>query len=107
MIRKERFLQKIRHAFTNGKYLVRFHAHVKMREREILVSEALRVIQDGEIVEFYPDARPYPSCLILGIVDSKPIHVVCALSPEGIGFLVTAYIPSIEEWESDYRRRKK
>lgn len=104
---KGEFYEKLKRAFTKEKYFVRFHAHLRMRERGISEEEVLEVILTGEVIEYYHDAKPYPACLIFKSVKGKPIHVVCALSLEEIGFLVTAYIPSLDEWESDYRRRKK
>ena len=101
------FLNRIRRAFAEGRYVVRLHARVRMRERGITDEEVFNTIMHGDVIEYYPDAEPYPACLILGFVGERPIHVVCALSPEGVAFLITAYIPSPERWEPGFRRRRR
>lgn len=101
------FHSRVKRAFRGGRYFVRLHARLRMRERGIADEEVFRTIFEGEVIEYYPDSEPYPSCLILGWSDSKPVHVVCALSSGGIAFLITAYIPSPKEWEEGFRRRKR
>ena len=103
----DEFIKRIRQAFAEGQYVVRLHARVRMRERGITDAEVLETIMHGEVIEYYPDAQPYPACPILGFAGGRPIHVVCALSPEGTAFLITAYIPSPELWEPGFRRRKQ
>ena len=63
-------------------------------------------ILNGEIIEQYPDDYPYPSGLILGYdVDARPLHVVAGVSADDV-YLITAYYPSKDKWESDYKTRK-
>lgn len=66
-----------------------------------------KVINSDEIIEQYPDDNPSPSVLILGRTNhEKSIHVVCA--PTDIGLVViTAYNPSSENWELNWKTRKK
>ena len=63
---------------------------------------------NGEIIERYPDARPYPSCLVLGwLALGDPLHVVCSRGDvEPALRIVTLYEPEDALWESDYRTRK-
>jgi len=68
------------------------------------VEEAL--IRGFKFVEDYPDDPRGHSCLILSWVAGKPIHVVCAPHEEAL-IIVTVYIPSREEWEKDFRTRRK
>ena len=85
----------------------RVHAVRRMFERNISDQEVLKVIQDGEVIEEYPDDKPYPSMLILGFVDSHPIHVVLAVNEEeNMGIVVTTYRPDPLLWENNFRRRK-
>jgi hypothetical protein len=66
------------------------------------------VLETGVTVEQYPDDFPYPSRLVLGWLESQPIHVVVAENiEEGIRIVVTAYQPDLEEWEPGFRRRRK
>jgi len=75
-------------------------------ERLITPEEVRAVIESGELIEDYPeDARDH-SCLLLGQGQGgRPIHVVCAPKEDFLA-IITAYIPSEEEWEGDFRTRK-
>ena len=48
-------------------------------------------VNNGEIIEDYPNDKPYPSCLIYGKMSSgDPIHSVWAYSAENrIAILIT------------------
>ena len=66
----------------------------------------MNAIDNGEIIEQYPDDFPFPSCLILGIsVKNEYIHVVVSMNEEKI-YLITAYIPTSDKWEADFKTRK-
>ena len=61
---------------------------------------------NGEIVEDYPTDYPNPSVLILGYTyNDSPIHVVVGIGNDSIQ-IITAYYPSLDIWESDYKIRK-
>jgi hypothetical protein len=73
----------------------------------VLVEEAL---QNSEIIEDYPALhRPLPDCLILGwLATGEPLHAAVAIDEVNDRlFVVTVYKPSREEWEDDWRTRKK
>ena len=79
-----------------------------MRDDNLTTVDLLDAIKNFEIIEEYPNAKPFPACLLLCWLKGKdPLHLVCAL-PERVDMLiiVTTYIPSKEEWP-DYRRRRK
>ena len=86
----------------------RLHAIRRMFEREISDQEVLKVIREGEVIEEYPNDEPYPSMLILGFVNDRPIHVVLAVNEEeSMGIVVTAYQPAPSLWRDNFRRRRK
>jgi hypothetical protein len=73
----------------------------------IQVEEALKA---SEVIEDYPTLhRPLPDCLVLGwLLGEGPIHAVIAIDKaKDRLFVVTVYKPSPEEWENDWRTRKK
>ena len=43
---------------------------------------------------------------MLAFVDERPLHVVCAPKDDYL-VIITAYLPNDQEWEDDYRKRKK
>jgi hypothetical protein len=66
------------------------------------------VISGGETVADYPDDNPYPSRLLLGFVESRPLHVVVAWDAgTGTCIIVTAYEPQPEQWEPGFRKRRE
>jgi hypothetical protein len=63
---------------------------------------------DGELIEEYPDDHPFPSGLVLGFINRAPLHVVVAVDKEvDCCYIITAYQPDSEYFESDYKTRKK
>ena len=84
------------------------HAVRQMFERSITVDEVRTVIAQGETITAYPDDRPYPSRLCLGVVRGRPIHVLLAYDIDTrIGYVVTTYIPDRNRWSDDFRTRRE
>lgn len=87
---------------------IRWTNHVLKRllQRSIRQADVVQAIQSGEIIEVYPDDYPYPSCLLLGTdAAGNALHVCCGRGPNEI-WMITAYHPDPEEWESDLKTRK-
>lgn len=82
------------------------HAFRRMAERLIPPHIVRQVLSSGEIIETYPDDLPYPSYLLFTYVDKRPIHVVTADNHEmKVTHIITAYQPSVVEWETGFRKR--
>jgi hypothetical protein len=78
-----------------------------MFERNILPKEVRAVIAAGEVVADYPDDRPYPSRLMVGIIDNRPIHVVVAIDAAADRCeIITTYVPDPEKWDDDFKARR-
>ena len=83
-------------------------AHIVILEEDHLLKDSLiNKINNGEIIEQYPEDFPFPSCLILGKTYSNQwIHLV--MSDEGsMSRVITAYYPDKEKWTEDFRTRKE
>ncbi|MEK7476808.1 MAG: DUF4258 domain-containing protein [Candidatus Coatesbacteria bacterium] len=95
-----------------GKLKFSNHSRLEM-EREsrgiIKVDEIVQALDVGEIIEEYPDDRPYASCLMLGrTAAGRPLHVVCApVMDEAQLVVVTTYEPDPALWEPGFKRRKQ
>jgi len=75
-------------------------------ERMISVAEIRRVVERGDVVENYPEDVRGHSCLLLGQGDdNRAIHVVCSPKDDYLA-IITAYLPSLDEWENNFRTRK-
>jgi len=82
------------------------HLVNRCREREISYDDIKYSISNGEIIENYPNAYPYPACLVFGMsINDKPIHVAVGVG-DGKLWVITAYCPNLKEWESDLKTRK-
>jgi hypothetical protein len=65
------------------------------------------VLANGEIIEYYSEDPRGPSCLMLcNKVKGRPVHVVCAPKEDYLA-VITAYIPSPDEWDGSFKKRKK
>ena len=83
----------------------RVHAVQRMAEREIREEDVARVVSEGKEIESYPEDKPYPSRLLLGWAEGRPIHVVTATAEHEI-IVVTVYEPDPGLWDRDFERRK-
>ena len=102
------FFEEIKKSFGLGKVRWRQHALTRMMERNISRQDVQDVIEHGEIIENYPDTKPYPSCLVFGTITGKTLHVVVAFDENsGITYIITAYEPSEKHFFPDLKTRKK
>jgi Domain of unknown function (DUF4258) len=89
-----------------GKIIFRTHAIKRMFQRRVDEKDVRSVLEIGEIIEVYPDDTPYPSRLILGWLESRPLHVVAAdniIDNETI--VITVYEPEQDKWSPNFKRR--
>jgi hypothetical protein len=76
-------------------------------ERMISTREVRSVILRGEVIEDYAEDVRGHSCLMLGRgEEDRPVHVVCAPKRDYLA-IITTYLPSVEQWASDWRTRRK
>ncbi len=84
------------------------HAVQRMYERAISKSQVMLVVESGNIIAEYPNDTPYPSYLLNGIADNKPLHLVIAVdNSDGSCYIVTVYIPESSQWTDNYQSRRK
>ncbi len=90
-----------------GPLIFRIHAIKRMFQRRISKEDVQEVLETGETIETYPDDKPYSSRLLLGWRHARPLHIVAAENAEsGETIVVTAYEPSREEWQQDFKKRR-
>jgi len=79
-----------------------------MLERKISRADVQLAIYEGELIETYPEAHPYPTYLILGYSRGQPLHIVLALdNPNETAYIITAYVPSTAHFSDDFKTRKR
>ncbi len=104
MVRQEELIAAV------GQRNIEWSAHAlrRMLERGISRDAVLHILCNGEIIESYPDDRPFPSALLFGIFGNKALHAVVAYNPaEKKVFIISAYHPDAEHFEPDFKTRKK
>src|SRR6266496_181063 len=101
-------LTTFREVIAAGRIEWRAHVLQKLAERSISQQAVRDVLLNGERIRDYTEDRPFPSALFLGYVGGKPLHVVASFDETNKrAFVITAYEPSLDVFESDYRTRKK
>ena len=105
---EESFLDivQIRTLVRQGNVVWRDHAMKRLRDRKITRDDVRNAIYNGEIIEDRPDDVPTPCCLILGSnIKGRYLHVICGLLDDTV-FIISAYYPDPDRWESDFTTRK-
>jgi hypothetical protein len=76
-------------------------------QRMISAAEVRHVIEEGEIIEDYPEDPRGHSCLMLGFsVNGRVLHVICAPKEDYLA-IITAYVPDGDRWAQGFRVRVK
>lgn len=76
-------------------------------ERMISASEIRRVLNEGRVIEDYPDDPRGHSCLVMGRgKNGRPVHVVCSPKKDFLA-IITAYVPDAKEWNGDFAKRRE
>jgi len=86
-----------------------FTAHVlnQMFKRDISLEDIKHILENGVVIKEYPNDKPYPSFLILGYREKRPLHIVYSSNEFGDKIVITAYQPDISLWEENFDRKKK
>ena len=100
-------IEIIRSCVRQGCVVWRDHAMKRLRERKITREDVRNAIYNGEIIEDRPDDIPTPCCLVLGSnVKGRFLHVICGVL-DNMVYIISAYYPDPERWESDFVTRKE
>lgn len=87
-------------------FIYRVHSIERMFQREIDLEVVELAVLDGEIIEQYPQDKPYGSFLNLYFNNDEAIHVVYSKNEEDDFIIITVYKPSLLKWKKDYKTRK-
>ena len=99
-------IDKIKNYILNHRVDWTNHCLNRLNKRNISISDVEFGINNGNIIEYYYDDYPFPSCLIVGITANKEvIHIVCGMS-ENFVHMITAYRPNRDKWEDDMKTRR-
>ena len=91
----ENIIQKLQ----TGLYEYSQHALDQSILRQISDDEVVEAIENGKIIEDYPDDKYGPSCLIYGDTKAgRPIHVQCSYPSRPLVKIITVYQPDPALW---------
>ncbi len=98
----------LREAVAAERIQWRRHVLQKLAERGIQQQTVREVLLTGERIRDYTEDRSFPSALFLGYISGKPLHVLASCDEiNRQAFVITAYEPSLDVFESDYRTKKQ
>lgn len=84
------------------------HAISQMFKRDIEISDVHFLIEHGEAINEYPYDKPYPSYLLMAVVNKRPLHLVLARDEDsGRCIVITAYEPDKLIWGTDFKTKRK
>ena len=99
-------MARIAQAIAQGQYRYTIHGAQQRIERRIRRREIEEAVAAGEIIEDYPTHHYGPACFVFGkTAAGRPPHLLFALEP--LLAIVTLYEPSPEEWEEDWKIRRR
>ena len=100
-------LDDIIEAIIAGDYRFTDHGKAEAINDGLTEAEIAFSVNQGEILEDYPNDRPFPSCLIFGLSPSgEPVHSVWAYDElDRRAAMITVYRPDSSRW-IDFRIRR-
>ncbi|MCL2170722.1 MAG: DUF4258 domain-containing protein [Defluviitaleaceae bacterium] len=99
-------IESIRAMFIGNAVKFTEHFKIRLKERGIRYADVKSALFTGEIIEQILDDHPLPSVLIFGRAhNGAPLHIAIGVD-DSLAFLLTAYVPSIDIWENDFKTRK-
>ena len=99
-------ISEIREKIADGLYEFSRHAVDQSLLRNITLEEFRESIENGIVIEDYPDDKYWPSCLILGFSSAgRALHIQCTYPAREILKIITLYEPDEDSW-IDFRERR-
>jgi hypothetical protein len=78
-----------------------------MLERGISEVDVRDVLENGEMIETYPEELPFPGYLVLGRCSGRAVHVVACDDVETAStIIITVYEPDPMRWDQTFKHRR-
>ena len=98
----------IRECLRGGRILWTYHVNMHLGQRFIARETIIAAAGSYEVVEAYPEDKYFPSFLLLGRQGEEAFHALFGADVNGQNVrVITAYYPSLEEWEEDLKTRRR
>jgi len=101
--------EQILDLFRRNEIVVSNHGYEELSEDDIGLRDLLAGVEQGVVIENYPDYPKGPCVLVLQQdSNAEPIHVVWGIPKDrqSQAVLITAYRPDKNLWSDDFTRRK-
>ena len=102
--------QDVKKLVAKGNIKISEHGYDELAEDGIFVKDIIAGVNNGILIEDYPEYPKGPCSLILQRDrDKKPVHVVWGIPRDenSPAVLITAYRPDLNMWNKDFTRRRK
>ena len=99
-------IEQLRKYYKEDSVFATEHASERYRQRGIRARDVRIAVENGEIIEQYPDAHPFPSCLVYGKDSNGKVIHVCMSDEGSASRVITAYYPDPDKWDEDLKIRK-
>ena len=97
---------KIKLKVGSGQFEYSQHAVDQSVLRRIANQEIKEALENGKIIEDYPEDKYGPSCLIFGrTAGGRRLHIQCSYPSRPLIKIITVYEPDPNLW-IDYEKRK-
>lgn len=102
-------LEDIIDAIRHDRIRITEHADEEAQADRLSFDEVFNSVFQGEIIEEYPQDKPYPSCLVYGETSARePVHSVWAYNRDNQWAVsITVYRPDPRRWIDGRKRRQK
>ena len=98
----------IQRCVRERKTLWTYHVNMRLRGRLIPRESILSSWPEYQIIEDYPSDKYLPSYLVYSEHQGERFHMLFAADVEGDNVrVVTAYRPSVEDWEDNCKKRRQ
>ena len=99
-------IEEIKRKVRSDIFILSTHADQEAADEAIDIAEVRSALLNGELLESYPDTGRGESCLVLGFVNGRPIHVVCGWRREAV-LIITVYIPRLPTFKDPRTRGRR
>ena len=100
-------LEFIQRCVQERKLFWTYHVNMRMKSRLIPRKMILDSVQYHKIIAAYPKDKYLPSYLVLSKYQDRVLHILFSVDTiEDNVRIITAYQPSLDEWDEDFETRR-
>jgi len=99
-------IEEIKRKVQKGNFFLSAHADQEAADEAIDIADIQSALLNSEMLESYPDTGRGESCLVLGFVGHRPIHVVCGWRREAV-LVITVYVPRLPKFVDPRTRGRR